>query len=82
MKILLVNSRTYSEDDLPCREQCQVQRSATLFPNVTALQFTRYRLCYVLKAITLSSNDGSNFDRAITLRHDKGPCLCTTSVNV
>ncbi len=33
---------------------------------------TRYRLCHVLKAITLTSDNGSNIDTAITLRRDNG----------
>jgi hypothetical protein len=33
---------------------------------------TRYRLCHVLRAITLSCNNSSNFDRAATLRCDIG----------
>jgi hypothetical protein len=32
----------------------------------------RYRLCQILRAITFSSDNGSNLDRAITLRRDNG----------
>ncbi len=42
--------------------------------NVTSKRngVTRYRLCQILRAITFSSDNGSNLDRAITLRRDNG----------
>jgi hypothetical protein len=33
---------------------------------------TCYRLCYILRTITSSSDNVSNLDRAITLKRDKG----------
>jgi hypothetical protein len=36
---------------------------------------THYRLCNVLRVVTFSSDNGSNLDRAINLRHDNGFCL-------
>ncbi len=46
------------------------QRSATLLKKGNGVK--RYHLCHVLRAITFSSDNGSNLDRAITLRHDNG----------
>jgi hypothetical protein len=45
------------------------QRSATL-QNIALLH--SYRLCRVLILINFSSYNGSNLDRAITLRRDNG----------
>jgi hypothetical protein len=46
----------------------QQQRSATLLENVTAL----HAIAYVLKAITFRSNNGSIFNRKITLGCENG----------
>jgi hypothetical protein len=35
-------------------------------------RLTSYRSCHVLRAITLNSNNGSNFGTVINLRHDNG----------
>ncbi len=43
------------------------------FKNVTALHVITQR--HVLRAITFSSDNGSNLDRAITLRRNNGSCV-------